>query len=166
MDIKRVSKHLLLNRSRIRRAMTPGTFERIEDAIKKSEATHTGQIRFVVEGALEMAQLLGNQPARARAIDVFSMLRIWDTEQNNGVLIYLLLADRDFEIVADRGIDSKVGYAEWKEICTQMETEFRGKDFERGILKGIAAVTEHLARHFPATGGAHKNELPNEPVVM
>jgi uncharacterized membrane protein len=118
-----------------------------------------------VEGALEMAPLLGNQPARERAIDVFSMLRVWDTAQNNGVLIYLLLADRDFEIVADRGIDSKVGYAEWKRICTTMEAEFRGNDFEHGILLGIAAVTEHLVRHFPASG-VRRNELPDKPVVL
>ena len=165
MDIKRVGKHLMLNRARVRRAMRAGALERIEAAIKNSEATHTGQIRFAVEGALEMGPLLGNQPARERAIDVFSMLRVWDTAQNNGVLIYLLLADRDFEIVADRGIDAKVGYAGWKKICTQMEAEFRGQDFERGIMLGIAAVTAHLARHFPAAG-AHKNELPDEPVVM
>jgi uncharacterized membrane protein len=165
MDIKRIGKHLMLNRARIRRAIRPGAFERIEDAIRKSEATHSGQLRFAIEGALEMAPLLGNQPARERAIDVFSMLRVWDTAQNNGVLIYLLLADRDFEIVADRGIDSKVGYSEWKRICTTMEAEFRGYDFERGILLGIAAVTEHLARHFPASG-ARRNELPDEPVVM
>ena len=152
MDIKRVGKHLMLNRARVRRAMRAGALERIEAAIKNSEATHTGQIRFAVEGALEMGPLLGNQPARERAIDVFSMLRVWDTAQNNGVLIYLLLADRDFEIVADRGIDAKVGYAGWKKICTQMEAEFRGQDFERGIMLGIAAVTAHLARHFPAAG--------------
>jgi uncharacterized membrane protein len=165
MDIKRIGKHLMLNRARIRRAIKPGAFERIEDAIRQSETKHTGQIRFVVEGALDMAPLFGNQPARARAIDVFSMLRIWDTAQNNGVLIYLLLADRDFEIVADRGIDAKVGYPEWKKICTRMEGEFRGHDFERGILLGIEAVTEHLVRHFPAAG-THRNELPDAPVVM
>lgn len=165
MDIKRIGKHLMLNRARIRRAIRPGTFERIEDAIRKSEATHTGQIRFVVEGSLDMAPLFGNQPARERAIDVFSMLRVWDTEQNNGVLIYLLLADHDFEIVADRGINAKVGYGEWKKICTEMEAEFRDKDFERGIILGIAAVTKHLARHFPSVG-SHQNELPDEPVAM
>jgi uncharacterized membrane protein len=165
MDIKRVGKHLMLNRARVRRAMRAGALERIEAAIRKSEATHTGQIRFVVEGSLEMGALLGNLPARERAIDVFSMLRIWDTAQNNGVLIYLLLADRDFEIVADRGIDAKVGYAEWKKICARMEAEFRGQDFEGGIMLGIAAVTAHLSRHFPAAGG-HRNELPDEPVVL
>ena len=165
MDIKRISKHLLPNRSRVSRAILPSAFARIEGAIKESEATHTGQIRFVVEGALEAAPLFGDQSARARAIDVFSMLRIWDTEQNNGVLIYLLLADRDIEIVADRGIDAKVGYSEWKKICAAMEADFKSKDFERGIVKGIGAVTQLLVKHFPASG-AHKNELPDGPLVM
>ena len=90
---------------------------RIEQAIKAGEATHSGQVRFVVEGALDGAPLFRNQPARERALDVFSQLRIWDTAHNNGVLIYLLLADHDFEIVADRGIDAKVGHEGWEKIC-------------------------------------------------
>src|SRR6187455_2748787 len=117
MGIKRIGKHLLANRSRVRKAFPARSLAAIEQAIKASEATHSGQIRFVVEGALDGAPLLRNQSARARALDVFSHLRIWDTAHNNGVLIYLLLADHDFEIVADRGIDSRVGYDGWEKIC-------------------------------------------------
>jgi uncharacterized membrane protein len=165
MGIKRIGRHLLANRSRVRRAFPARSLAAIEQAIKVSEAAHAGQIRFVVEGALDGAPLLRNQSARARALDVFSHLRIWDTAHNNGVLIYLLLADRDVEILADRGIDALVSKAEWEQICTAMEAEFRKGNFEAGVLKGIAAVTRHLAKHFPKHG-AGKNELPDAPVVM
>ena len=137
----------------------------IEKAIKASEGMHRGEIRFVVEGALDTVPLLRGQAARERAIDVFSRLRIWDTERNNGVLIYLLLADRDVEIVADRGIDAKVGTEEWERICRKMEAAFRQADFEGGVVGGIQEVTRHLAEHFPPIGD-DRNELPDKPVVL
>lgn len=165
MGIKRIGKHLLLNRWRVRRAFPRQALANIEKAIKASEATHAGQIRFVVEGALDGAPLFKDQPARERAIDVFAQLRLWDTVNNNGILIYLLLADRDVEIVADRGISQKVQQAEWEKICRVMEAEFRAKNFEGGVLKGIAAATKLLAKHFPPSGG-HGNELPDGPVVL
>jgi uncharacterized membrane protein len=118
-----------------------------------------------VAGALDGAPLFRDQPARARAIDVFGQLRIWDTTHNNGVLIYLLLADRDVEIVVDRGIDVKVGTAGWEKICQMMEAEFRAGHFERGVIAGINAVTQHLAKHFPRDGVV-VNELPDKPVVL
>ncbi|MDB5619429.1 TPM domain-containing protein [Tardiphaga sp.] len=165
MGITRIGKHLLGNRSRVRKAFPPKALAAIEQAIKASEAGHAGQIRFVVEGALDGAPLFRDQTARERAIDVFSQLRIWDTEHNNGVLIYLLLADRDVEIVVDRGIDARVGEAGWEAICQAMEAEFRTGHFERGVINGIHAVTQHLARHFPRDGVVI-NELPDAPVVM
>jgi uncharacterized membrane protein len=165
MGIRRIGRHLLEHRWRLRRIFPPGTLARIEQAIKAGEATHSGQVRFVVEGALDGAPLFRDQPARERALDIFSQLRIWDTEQNNGVLIYLLLADRDFEIVADRGIDAKVGVAGWEKICAEMEREFRAGDFERGVIRGIEAVSRLMAQHFSAQAGG-RNELPDAPVVM
>lgn len=165
MGIARISKHLVANRSRVRKAFPPKALGAIEQAIKASEASHAGQIRFVVEGALDGAPLFRNQSARARALDVFSNLRIWDTEHNNGVLIYLLLADRDVEIVADRGVHAKVGAGGWEAICRAMEADFRAGHFERGVIAGINAVTQHLARHFPKRGRGD-NELPDAPVVM
>jgi uncharacterized membrane protein len=165
MGIKRIGKHLLANRSRVRRAFPARALASIEQAIKASEATHAGQIRFVVEGALDGAPLLRNQHARERALDIFSHLRIWDTAQNNGVLIYLLLADRDVEILADRCIDALVGSAEWQAICAMMEAEFRRGNFESGVIKGIEAVSRQLAAHFPKHG-AGPNELPDKPVVI
>ena len=165
MGIRRISRHLLEHRWRLRRILPPKALVRIEQAIKAGEATHSGQVRFVVEGALDGGPLFRNQPARARALDIFSQLRIWDTAHNNGVLIYLLLADRDVEIVADRGIDTMVGTAGWEKICQDMETDFRAGNFERGVIKGIEAVSREMATHFPRTAGG-PNELPDTPVVM
>lgn len=165
MSIKRIAKHLVQHHWRAKQIFPAEVLDRIEQAIRQGETTHSGQVRFVVEGALDGRPLFRNQPARERALDVFSHLRIWDTAHNNGVLIYLLLADRDVEIVADRGIDVKVGGEGWESICRAMEAEFRSGQFERGVLNGIAAVSRELAKHFPPQG-AHRNELPDEPVVM
>jgi uncharacterized membrane protein len=165
MGIKRIGKHLLEHRWRVRRIFPPQALATIERAIKASEATHSGQVRFVVEGALDGAPLFRDQPARERALDVFSQLRIWDTAHNNGVLIYLLLADRKVEIVADRGIDPKVGAGGWQKICAAMETDFKAGNFEAGVIKGISAVSLQLAAHFPKHG-AGQNELPDAPVVI
>ena len=165
MGIKRIGKHLLEHRWRVRRIFPPQVLATIEQAIKAGEATHSGQVRFVVEGALDGKPLFRNQPARARAIDIFSQLRIWDTAHNNGVLIYLLLADRKVEIVADRGIDARVGAAGWEKICKAMETDFKAGNFGGGVIRGIDAVSRQLAAHFPRHG-AGRNELPDTPVVI
>lgn len=166
MGFKRISRHLLATRGPLRRAFPTGALRTIEHAIRASETTHRGQIRFVIETALDGAPLFGDQSVRERAIDVFSLLRIWDTEQNNGVMIYLLFADHTVEIVADRGIDAHVGAAGWADICREMEAAFRRGAFERGVLDGIAAISAHLARHFPPTGRRGINELPDAPVVI
>ena len=149
----------------VNRAFPSQTLIAIEQAIKTSETAHIGEIRFVVEGALDGALLFKGQSARERAIDVFSQLRLWDTEHNNGVLIYLLLADRDVEIVADRGIHSKMGSNEWEYICRKMETAFIQADYENGVLNGIQGVTQHQMKHFPATG-VDRDELSNKPVIL
>src|SRR3984893_2800575 len=165
MGIKRIGKHLLEHHWRARRIFTPKVLAAIEQAIKAGEATHSGQLRFVVEGALDGAPLLKGQSARERALDVFSQLRIWDTAHNNGVLIYLLLADRQVEIIADRGIDAKVGAAGWEKICRSMEADFRAGNFAGGVIKGIQSVSQQLAAYFPKQEPG-PNELPDEPVVI
>ncbi|SDT03587.1 TPM domain-containing protein [Bradyrhizobium canariense] len=165
MGIRRIGKHLLAHRWQARRLFPRKVLTAIEQAIKAGEATHSGQIRFVVEGALDGAPLFRDQPARDRAIDIFSQLRIWDTAHNNGVLIYLLLADHNVEIIADRGIDAKVGAAGWEKICAEMETDFKAGNFETGVIRGIGAVSRQLAKYFPAHGKG-PNELPDAPVVM
>ena len=165
MDIKRIVKHLLMTHWHVNRVFPQDALTTIEQAIKASEASHTGEIRFAIEGALDTKPLLQGQTARERAIEVFSQQRLWDTENNNGVLIYLLLADRDVEIIADRQVHAKVGSREWESICRTMETAFRQADFQRGVIAGIQAVTCHLMKHFPASG-ANPNELPDKPVLV
>jgi uncharacterized membrane protein YgcG len=165
MGIGRVGKHLIEHRWRVRRVFPKEALDLIEQAIKAGEATHSGQVRFVVEGALDGMPLFTGQSARERALDIFSHLRIWDTTHNNGVLIYLLLADRKVEIVADRGIDAKVGAAGWQTICAAMEADFRSGNFSGGVIKGIAAVSQQLATYFPKRGTG-PNELPDAPVVL
>jgi hypothetical protein len=165
MRIGRIARHLIEHHWRARRTFTPAVLTSIQAAIKAGEQTHAGQVRFAVEGALDGAPLFRNQPARERAIDIFSQLRIWDTEHNNGVLIYLLLADRVVEIIADRGIDAKVGPEGWAGICRDMEADFADGRFEAGAIRGIEAVSRQLEKYFPPTG-PHANELPDQPVVM
>jgi uncharacterized membrane protein len=165
MGIKRIGRHLLLSRWRVRRAFPRASLAAIEKAIEASELQHNAQLRFVVEGALDGEPLFADQSSRARAIDIFSRLRIWDTEHNSGVLIYLLLADRRVEIVADRGINAKVDDAEWDSICRDMETEFARNNFTEGALQGINAITRILSAHYPSSG-PHKNELPDKPILL
>ncbi|MCG6932395.1 MAG: TPM domain-containing protein [Gallionella sp.] len=165
MDFIRVMRHLSMGRAAVRRVFPPRVLNAIEQAIRATEVRHAGQIRFAVEASLELAPLLAGQTAQQRAIEVFSTLRVWDTEHNNGVLIYLLLADHDVEIIADRGIHVRLGREVWEAICHEMETAFRAGHFESGVIAGIHAVGEHLARHFPAHDGK-SNEMPDRPVVL
>ncbi|MBA2492320.1 MAG: TPM domain-containing protein [Gammaproteobacteria bacterium] len=158
-------RHLFSGAWQVRRVFPPHTMQAIEADIRTSEVSHQGEIRFAMEAGLDIEALLRGQSARARAIEVFSDLRVWDTEHNNGVLIYLLLADHDVEIVADRGIDARVGAAGWQAVCTEIEWRLRAGRFEEGIRTGIQAVSSHLARHYPARGGDH-NELPDAPVIL
>lgn len=165
MGFKRQCKHLFEAQWRVRHIFKRSVLERIEQVIADTELTHRGQVRFVVEGALDGVPLYHDQPARERALDFFAHLHIWDTAYNNGVLIYLLLADHRVEIVADRGIDRFVGPQIWEEICHEMEAQFRCGRFEEGVIRGIEAVSMELARYYPAEG-PHPNELPNWPLVV
>jgi hypothetical protein len=165
MNIKRIVKHLLVTDGQVNRTFGRRTLDKIEAAIKASEAEHVGEIRFAVEGGLDGAPLFKGQSARERAIELFSQLRVWDTQQNTGVLIYLLLADRAVAIVADRGIHAKVESHEWSKVCRQMEAAFRESNFEGGVVNGVQAVTGHLKQHFPSDGH-NRNELPDKPVLV
>ena len=165
MNMQRIIRHLLSPPWRVRHTFPVQSLRAIESVIRETEETHQGQVRFVVEAALDFMPLLRNQTARERAIEVFSRFRIWDTEQNNGVLIYVLLADHDVEILADRGIHNLVGKQSWESICRQMEAAFKQKQFEAGVVAGIRAVSEHLARHYPGQG-IQRNELPDVPIVL
>ncbi|MDN5836975.1 MAG: TPM domain-containing protein [Nitrosospira sp.] len=166
MKVARILRHLFTGHLAVRRVFPVSSLAAIEQAIKQSEISHEGEIRFAVEAALNTLPLLGDQPARERAIEVFSQLRVWDTEHNNGVLIYLLLADRDIEVVADRGINVRVSSDEWERICREMETAFRQGRFESGVIAGIHAAGSHLQAHFPSGRKGGENELPDKPVIL
>lgn len=165
MDIRRILKHLFFTGWQLRQAFAPSCLEAIAQAIRASEQAHVGEVRFAVEGSLDGLPLFQGQTARERAIEVFSELRVWDTERNNGVLIYVLLADQAVEIVADRGIHVRAGAAAWLAICRQMETAFVAGDFQPGALQGIEAVSRLLQAYFPGQDG-NANELPDEPVLL
>ncbi|MDO8989652.1 MAG: TPM domain-containing protein [Sideroxyarcus sp.] len=166
MDIKRIVRHLSIGNAALRRIFPRTVLDNIEHTIKEAEQTHMGQIRFAVEDGLDIGPLLAGQTARERAIEVFSNLRVWDTEHNNGVLIYLLLADRDVEIVADRGVHAKLGQATWEAVCKEMEAAFRQGKFEAGVIAGVRSVGAHLALHYPNVSGGKLNELPDRPVLI
>lgn len=143
------------------------SLRRITDAIAAGERRHTGEVMFAVESELSVGQVLRNVQARDRALDVFARLRTWDTAANNGVLVYLLLADHRIEIVADRGLDGKVSAAQWRGVCLLMEERLRAGKAEAAVLGGVDAVADLLAEHYPQTGdGADVDELPNLPRIL
>ena len=166
MNLARILRHLLTGQLAVQRLFPANSLAAIEQAIKQSEINHGGEICFAVEAALNTAPLFKNQTARERAVEVFSQLRIWDTEYNNGILIYLLLADRDVEIIADRGIHNKVASNEWQAICHSMESAFRQQQFEAGVIEGINKISHHLQEHFPPHSENEKNELADKPVIL
>jgi uncharacterized membrane protein len=163
MNIKRLLRHFLMTRWYVHSVFPAHTLHAIEQAVRQAEFTHGGEIRFAVEGELSTAELFADLPPRERALQVFSELRVWDTANNNGVLIYVLLADHDVEIVADRGFTGRISNEEWVSICHRMESAFKQGDFERGALEGITAVSALVARHFPSID---RNELPDKPVLL
>lgn len=163
--MNRLLRHLLFPDWLTRRRFPAPVLDRIERAVAESERGHAAELRFVVEGTLHPGQLMTSMTARERALEVFSNLRIWDTAGNNGVLIYLLLADRDVEIVADRGLNSLVQPVEWVAICSEMEACLRRGEYEAGALLGIERVDSLLRRHFPVAGET-PNELPDAPHVL
>ena len=137
----------------------------IEREITAVEAGYLGEICFAVEAALSLEQLWRRTTARQRAIECFSALGVWDTAANNGVLIYVLLADRSVEIVADRGIAAQVGEQLWRSLCAAVETQYRNGAFDAGSRQAVRGVAEHMARHFP-NEAAGRNELPNQPILL
>ena len=162
----RFVRHLVAGPWATRRCFPRPVLADIESAVRRCESRHAGEIRFVVEGSLALSDLLDRLSARQRAVELFSHLGVWDTEHNNGVLIYVLLADRDVEIVADRGVAaSRVPQAEWEACCRVMEARFATGDFGGGAVAGIEAVAEVLARHPPDRADVG-NEMPDAPIVL
>lgn len=162
---KRVCRHLFISPLALKRRFPKAVMQRIEQAIAQSELTHSGEIRFAVELNLSLLDILRKKSGRQRALEIFSQLRVWDTEQNNGVLIYLLFADHDFEILADRGIHQHTGSQGWARISHEMEALFKQGQFEAGVLHGITQISILLAQHYPPSTHNY-NELPNPPVII
>lgn len=160
----RLLRHLVLPDWWVLRSFPKPALRTIEQAIAASEKRHQGELRFVVEASLPLPGLFRHESARARAIELFSQLKVWDTAHNSGVLIYLQLIDRRVEIVADRGIHQRVGDEFWAAICRRMETAFREGRFEEGTLLALGDITAVLTEHFPASAD-NPNELPNAPLI-
>lgn len=165
VSLSRLLRHLLTPEWRVRQRFPQRTQQAVEAAIAASERRHSGEIRFAVEAALAPAQLLRGETVRERAIEAFSTLRVWDTEENSGVLVYVLLADRDVEIVADPGLNGRVSPQEWEAICKRMEKTFGSGEFEAGTLAAIAEIGDLLADRLPSSAG-DRNELPDRPVLL
>lgn len=165
VDIKRWFMHAFMPPWRWRIAFPATVLGDIEAAIKQSERRHRGELRFAVENSLAPAWVWRGMTARQRATEVFSNLRVWDTDENSGVLIYLLLADHEVHIVADRGIAKLVVQSEWDNITQAMQIAFQRDDFRNGVLEGIERITDILATHFPA-GAENLDELSDAPVIV
>lgn len=163
----RLIRHALKTPQSVNRAFPPATLQKIQDAIAEGERMHSGEIRFAVEAALPWSYLRRNAPARERAEMVFAKLRVWDTEHNNGVLIYVELADHRIEIVADRGSARHAPPARWSEITNMMRERFKTGEFEAGSVAAVCAINAILAEHFRLPDGARNpNELPDAPTVL
>jgi uncharacterized membrane protein len=166
VKLGRALRHLFATHWSTHRRFTPQVLKDIESTIAQVESQHAGEIRFVIETALHPAALWHEVSPRQRALQVFGQLGVWDTAHNNGVLIYVLLADRAVEILADRGLAAQVQQSEWDQICREMQRHYRAGDFGSGSVAGIQQVGRLLERHFPGRRGAGSNELPNQPVLL
>jgi uncharacterized membrane protein len=163
--LRRALRHLLTPAWLVRRHYPAAVLDEIGRRIAEVERAHPGEVRFVVEHALELGDLISGLTPRERALEVFGLLRVWDTEHNNGVLVYVLHAEHAVEIVADRGLARRVGQAEWDGICRQVESDFRAGRFRQGALNAIEGAAALLKTHFPGRTG-DPNELPDQPLLL
>ncbi|KQU82321.1 hypothetical protein ASC78_17130 [Variovorax sp. Root318D1] len=163
----RIWRHQWMDEADVRRVLPDAAMERLAARVGASERRHSGEIRICVEAGLPLSYLRRNASARERAVTLFGKLRVWDTQHNNGVLIYLLLAEHAIEIVADRGIDAHVDDAEWAAMTQRMGASFREGRFEDGLTQALEEMSALLVTHFPLTDNQpDTNELPDAPVVL
>lgn len=168
--IKRILKHRWLDESATRRAIPPEMLQRLQRRVAASEQRHTGEIRIYVEAGLPLSYLWRKASTRKitrqRALTMFGKLRVWDTAHNNGVLIYLLLAEHAIELVADRGLNEVVEPKVWQAIVSRMSAAFQRGQFEDGLTHALKEVSALLVQHFPLKAGeVNSNELPDSPVL-
>ncbi|WP_310732635.1 TPM domain-containing protein [Sphaerotilus hippei] len=165
--LKRLLRHQWSDPQDARRVLSSRALDRLQYAVHTSETGHSGEIRLCIEAGLPLADLWRDTTPRERAVTLFGELGVWDTEHNNGVLIYLLLADRAIEIVADRGLMRHVGTDEWAAITERMSESFAAARHEEGMEAAIAAVDALLRAYFPREPGSlDVNELPDVPVLI
>jgi uncharacterized membrane protein len=163
MKLSRLLRHRWFDETDARRALGEVALARLAERLRASERRHSGEIRVCVEAGLPLSYLWRDVGVRERAVTMFGKLRVWDTEHNNGVLIYLLLAERAIEIVADRGLAGRVTPAQWQELLAGMRETFREGRFEAGLMQALDAVDALLVQHFAlADGEANPNELPDQ----
>ncbi len=161
--LSRIFKHRWMDESDVARALGESALTRLEQQVVASEHQHSGEIRLCIEAGLPLSYLWRKATARERAVTMFGKLRVWDTEFNNGVLIYLLLADHAIEIVADRGLNRHVSAEQWQQLLQGMREDFKASRFEQGLARAIDSVDALLARHFPLQPGqTNPNELPDQ----
>ncbi len=159
--------HLRHGSSAARRAFSDATLTKIEEAIQRSERDHSAELCFAVEASLPVREAWRGRSSRDRAMEVFAHTGVWDTEANNGVLLYVLLADHAVEIVADRAAAAKIHEGCWREICDALSGAYREGRFEEGTLEAIDRIDRLLAAAFPReAGAADVDELPNRPLVL
>ena len=164
--LSRLVRHRLRDEGDTARAIPADLAQRLASRVAESEKRHTGEIRVSIEASLPTSYVMRDCTPRERAIAMFGKLRVWDTQDNNGVLVYLLLAEHAIEIVADRGVTARVPHAEWERIVRGMGDAFRAGRYEEGLLRAVDEVTALLVQHFPAgAGAANPNELPDEPAL-
>ena len=161
----RMLKHLCATRAGTRRRFSRDVMEAIEQAVAAAESRTSGEIRFAIDTALELPEIWAAKPPRECAHEAFARLRVWDSELNNGVLIYVLMADRDVEIVADRSAAASISPAQWEAACRLMESHFREGRFQEGAVAGVEAVGGLLEREFPSRQ-VNRDELPNQPALL
>lgn len=166
--IARWWRHLTFSRAKLRHHFPKDQLAHIQEIVAEGERTHRAEIRVVIEGAFSAAELSRRLSPRARAIELFSTLRVWDTEDNCGVLLYILLADRAIEIVADRGIHSRAGNAFWETLVAQLSAAFQHSKYEEGVASVLTGLNEMLTQHYPTDSTARKthNELADQPVLI
>jgi uncharacterized membrane protein len=166
MDFARIVRHLALPDLAVRRAFPVGASATVEKAVASAEKAHDVELRVVVEGGLPLGLLLRGVGSRERAIELFSQLRVWDTRNNTGMLIYLQFADRQIEIVADRGISARIGQQEWDAACAAISAEFAAGRFQQGVLAGIERIATLLGKHVPPPPPDDRDELPDRPAML
>ncbi len=166
----RVVKHRWQSDDAASQWLPPAARARLTEAVAQSETQHSGEIRIYIESALPNSYLWQDIPVaemvHQRALSLFGKLKVWDTEHNNGVLIYLLLVERRLEIVADRGLNRQVPPNTWVNLSARMSAAFKSSTPEAGLHMALQEVNRLLATYFPITSQQdNPDELPNEPIL-